>query len=122
MERYKVADARRFEKTITGKFEAVVEEVKKYDRQIRNCYQKFLDYKEEPLAWLMALDASFVLDCLQCYVKRADRTSSQVSQVKRLAIVLDTTHRSATDNAIMRDLMMLKNQLPLFVLQKLLEI
>ncbi|GLJ35844.1 hypothetical protein SUGI_0719560 [Cryptomeria japonica] len=121
MERYKVAAARSFEKTITGKFEAVVEEVKKYDWQIRNCYQKFLDYKEEPLAWLMALDASFLLDCLQYYVKRADRVSSQVSQVKRLARVLDTTHRSATHNAIMRDLMMFENQLPLFLLQKLLE-
>ncbi|XP_057837102.1 putative UPF0481 protein At3g02645 [Cryptomeria japonica] len=105
MDRYKVATAPRFEKTITGKFEAVVEEVKKYDWQIRNCYQKFLDYKEEPLAWLMALDASFLLDCLQYYVKRADRISSQV----------------ATHNAIMRDLMMLENQLPLFLLQKLLE-
>ncbi|GLJ35838.1 hypothetical protein SUGI_0719480 [Cryptomeria japonica] len=121
-ERYKVAAAQRFEKSITGKFEAVVEEVKKYDWQIRNCYQKFLEFKEEPLAWLMALDASFVLECLQFYVKRADRTSSQVSsQVMRLGRVLDTTRRSATHNAIMRDLMMLENQFPLFLLQKLLE-
>ncbi|GLJ35846.1 hypothetical protein SUGI_0719580 [Cryptomeria japonica] len=77
MERYKIAAAKRFERTITGKFEAVVEEMKKYDWQIRNCYQKFLDYREEVLAWLMALDASFVLECMQFYVKRADRTSSQ---------------------------------------------
>ncbi|GLJ35851.1 hypothetical protein SUGI_0719640 [Cryptomeria japonica] len=124
IERYKVAAARRFEKTLTGycKFESVVEELKKYDWQIRNCYHKFLEYKEEDLAWLMALDGSFLLECLQFYLKRGDRTSSEVSsQLKRLGSVLDTSRRSATHNAIMRDLMMLKNQLPLFVLQKLLE-
>ncbi|GLJ35843.1 hypothetical protein SUGI_0719550 [Cryptomeria japonica] len=122
MERYKIAAAKRFERTITGKFEAVVEEMKKYDWQIRNCYQKFLDYREEVLAWLMALDASFVLECMQFYVKRADCTSSQESsQVMRLGRVLDRTCRSATHNSIMRDLMMLENQLPLFLVQKLLE-
>ncbi|GLJ35855.1 hypothetical protein SUGI_0719700 [Cryptomeria japonica] len=124
MERYKVSAVRRFEKTLTGgcKFESVVEEVKKYDWQIRNCYHKYLDYKKETLAWLMALDASFVLDCLQFQVERADQPSSQVSSHgKPLDRVLDPTGRSAIHNAIMRDLMMLENQLPLFLLQKLLE-
>ncbi|GLJ35849.1 hypothetical protein SUGI_0719610 [Cryptomeria japonica] len=124
IERYKIAVARRFEKTLTGycNFESVVEEVKKYNWQIRNCYHKFLEYKEEALAWLMALDGSFVLECLQFYLKQADRTSSEVSsQVKPLGRVVDISRRSETHNAIMRDLMMLENQLPLFLLQKLLE-
>ncbi|GLJ35827.1 hypothetical protein SUGI_0719320 [Cryptomeria japonica] len=124
MERYKVSAVRRFEKTLTGgcKFESVVEEVKKYDWQFRNCYHKYLDYKKETLTWLMALDASFVLDCLQFQVERADQPSSQVSSHgKPLGRVLDPTGRSAIHNAIMRELMMLENQLPLFLLQKLLE-
>ncbi|GLJ35860.1 hypothetical protein SUGI_0719760 [Cryptomeria japonica] len=124
MESYKVSAVRRFEKTLTGgcKFESVVEEVKKYDWQIRNCYHKYLDYNKETLAWLMALDASFVLDCLQFQVERADQPSSQVSSHgKLLGRVLDPTGRSAIHNAIIRDLMMLENQLPLFLLQKLLE-
>ncbi|GLJ35876.1 hypothetical protein SUGI_0720040 [Cryptomeria japonica] len=122
MERYKVAAAQIFQKTITGKFEDVVEEVKKYDWQIRNCYHKYLDYKKETLAWLMALDASFALDCLQFQVQQADQASLRLSShVKRLGRVLDPSGRSAIHNAIMRDLMMLENQLPLFILQKLLE-
>ncbi|GLJ35826.1 hypothetical protein SUGI_0719310 [Cryptomeria japonica] len=125
MERYKIAAARRFQKTLTCdcKFESVVEEMKNYDWQIRNCYQKFLDYEEETLAWLMALDASFVLECLQFYAEGKDQASSPMSsKVKRLGRVLDPSRRSATHNAIMRDLMMLENQLPLFLLEKLLEI
>ncbi|GLJ35879.1 hypothetical protein SUGI_0720100 [Cryptomeria japonica] len=124
MERYKVAAARRFQKRIAGdfRFESVVSEMKKHERQIRGCYHKFLDYTEEALAWLMALDASFVLECLQFYVKQADQASSHVSSdVKQLGRVLDPYGRSATHNAIMRDLSMLENQIPLFLLQKLLE-
>ncbi|GLJ35861.1 hypothetical protein SUGI_0719790 [Cryptomeria japonica] len=121
MERYKITAARRFQKTLTGdcKFESVVEEVTKYDWQIRNCHHKFLDYEEEALAWLMALDASFVLECLQFHVKEGDQASPQV---KQLGLILDPSRRSATHNAIMRDLIMLENQLPLFLLEKLLEI
>ncbi|GLJ35873.1 hypothetical protein SUGI_0719980 [Cryptomeria japonica] len=70
----------------------------------------------------MALDASFLLECLHFQVKQADQASPNVSsQVKRLGKVLDASGRSAIHNTIMRDLMMLENQLPLFLLQKLLE-
>lgn len=122
MERYKLAAARRFQKIINGsKFEsAVVEEFKKHEQQIRNSYHKFLDYKEETLAWLMALDAAFLLECLQFYVRQADENSD--ADVKQLGQVLDPKGTSAAHNSIVRDLMMLENQLPLFLLQKLLEL
>ncbi|XP_057837171.2 putative UPF0481 protein At3g02645 [Cryptomeria japonica] len=123
MERYKVAAARRFQQRINGlKFESVVEELKKHEWQIRSYYHKYLDYNEDALSWLMALDASFVLECLQFYVKQADQASKEVaSEVKQLGRVLDPSGRSATHNSIMRDLMMLENQVPLFVVMKLLE-
>ncbi|GLJ35893.1 hypothetical protein SUGI_0720270 [Cryptomeria japonica] len=123
MERYKVAAARRFQQRVQGlKFESVVEELKKHEWQIRSCYHKYLDYSEEALAWLMDLDASFVLECIQFYAKQAGQASSEVSsEVKQLGRVLDPSGRSATHNAIMKDLMMLENQVPLFLLQKLLE-
>ncbi|GLJ35890.1 hypothetical protein SUGI_0720220 [Cryptomeria japonica] len=124
MERYKVAATRRFRQRIEGRnFESVVEELKKHEWRIRCCYHKYLDYAEEALAWLMALDASFVLECLRFYVKHAGQASSEVSsEVEQLRRVLDPSGRSASYNAIMRDLMMLENQVPLFLLQKLLEI
>jgi len=122
MERYKLASARRFQKRINGrKFEpVVVEEFKKYDWQIRSCYHKFIDYKEETLAWIMALDATFLLECLQFYVRHADKSSDV--DVKQLGRVLHPTGTGSTHNSIFRDLMMLENQLPLFLLQNLLEL
>jgi len=120
MERYKLASARRFQKRINGrKFEpVVVEEFKKYDWQIRSCYHKFIDYKEETLAWIMALDATFLLECLQFYVRHADKSSDV--DVKQLGRVLHPTGTGSTHNSVFRDLMMLENQLPLFLLQNLL--
>lgn len=66
----------------------------------------------------MALDATFLLECLQFYVRRADQNSDM--DVKQLGRILDPTGTSAAHNSIVRDLMMLENQLPLFLLQKLL--
>lgn len=122
MERYKLAAARRFQKRINGhKFEAVaVEEFKKWDLQIRSCYHNFIDYKDETFAWIMALDATFLLECLQFYVRHADKSSD--IDIKQLGRVLHPTGTGSTHNSIFRDLMMLENQLPLFLLQNLLEL
>lgn len=124
MERYKLTVARRFQKRIKelGTFESVVvKEIKEHDWQIRSCYHKFIDYNEETLSWLMALDAAFLLECLQFYVRHNDDQTFH-SDVKHLGRILDPKAASAVHNSIIRDLMMLENQLPLFVLLKLLEL
>ena len=123
MERYKLAAVHRFEKRMNrrGKFQSVVvEEFRKQDWHIRSCYHNFINYKGETLAWIMAIDAAFLLECLQFYVRHDNETSD--TDVKQLGQVLHPTGSSASHNAIVRDVMMLKNQLPLFLLQKLLEL
>lgn len=71
---------------------------------------------------MMALDACFVFECLQLYVRKADEAPSPVPQkLKQLGNVLDRSGTSATYNATIRDLMMLENQIPLFLLEKLLQ-
>lgn len=124
MERHKLTVARRFQKRIKdlGSFESVVvKEIKERDWQIRSCYHKFIDYNEETLSWLMALDAAFLLECLQFYVRHHNDQTSH-SDVKHLGRILDPKAASAVHNSIVRDLMMLENQVPVFLLQKLLEL
>eukprot|EP01018_Ginkgo_biloba_P015718 Gb_20970 [translate_table: standard] len=121
MERYKLAAARRAQKRINcRKFDSVAEEVHKHVLQIRSCYHKFLDYKGETLSWLMALDASFVLEYLQFYVSK-DMGENMDAELKKMGAVFDPHGRTDSHNAIVRDLMMLENQIPIFLLQKLLE-
>ena len=53
-------------------------------------------------------------------MRRANKTPD--TDFKLLGRVLDLSGTSAAHNSIVRDLMMLENQLPLFLLQKLLEL
>ena len=63
---------------------------------------------------------SGLLERLQFYVRNADQ--SFCMDFKQLGPVLDLYGTVAAQNAIVRDVMMLENQLPLFLLQKLLEL
>ncbi len=73
---------------------------------------------------MVALDASFLLEFLRIYGPREDDSvfllgDEMVSS--RMAHLLDYSKRKPAHNAILRDIMMLENQIPLFVIQKVLE-
>ena len=70
-----------------------MEDFKKHDSRIHNSYHKFLDYKEETLAWIMTLDATFLLKGLQFYVKHGDENSN--ADVKQMGRILDRTARKS---------------------------
>ncbi|XP_059458411.1 putative UPF0481 protein At3g02645 [Corylus avellana] len=109
MERYKLAAAKTTQKHFqTLKFHNLVDQLIKVEPRIRACYHKYLHFNGETLAWMMAIDASFLLQFLQFYsTKEGIRASSRMSHL--------------VDNAILRDMIMLENQIPLFVLRKILE-
>ncbi|KAI4978199.1 putative UPF0481 protein At3g02645 [Hordeum vulgare subsp. vulgare] len=103
MERYKLAAAKRAEKLFTGdrRFDDLVQKFVKMQETIRAPYNRFLDLNGQTLAWMMAIDTCFLLDFLESY--HVDVATDMVS--------------SATNwiNAMVRDAMMLENQIPLFL-------
>lgn len=66
--------------------------------RIRRCYHKYLDFNNETLACMMVIDAAFLLEFIQTPIGR-----------------------KSAHEAILRDLVMLENQIPMFLLTKLLE-
>ncbi|XP_057976018.1 putative UPF0481 protein At3g02645 [Malania oleifera] len=122
MERYKVAAAKRVQKQLqTHEFQNLVDQLIKLESRIRECYHMYIDFNGETLAWMMALDASFLLEILQSYGivnegKEIVRVSSGMSQL------VDYTGRKSAYNAILRDMIMLENQIPLFILRKVMEL
>ncbi|XP_052182871.1 putative UPF0481 protein At3g02645 [Diospyros lotus] len=100
MQRHKLAAAKRTQKQLPqdSKFQHFVDELAKLEPRIRRCYHKYLDYNGETLAWMMAVDAAFLLEFIQTPVGR-----------------------NSAHEAILRDLVMLENQIPMFLLSKLLE-
>ncbi|XP_020535269.1 putative UPF0481 protein At3g02645 [Jatropha curcas] len=121
MERYKLAAAKRTQKQLRNlKFENLVDHLNKLEPKIRTCYHKFLDFSNEMLVWMMAIDASFLLEFLQIYAVREGMVIPSVSS--RMSHLVDYAGRKSAHNAILRDMVMLENQIPLFVLRKILEI
>lgn len=120
MERYKLAAAKRTQKQLEGlKFQDLVEQLTELEQRIRACYHKYLDFHGETLAWMLAIDASFLLEFLQVYAIKEGKSLSRLSS--RMSHLVDYTGRKPAHNAILRDMVMLENQIPLFVLRKMLE-
>lgn len=121
MERYKLAAAKRIQKHLQSlKFHSLVDQLIKHEAMIRACYHKFLDFNGETLSWMLAIDASFLLEFLQVYARKEGPVLSRVSS--RMSHLVDYAGTKSAHNAILRDMVMLENQIPLFVLRKILEI
>jgi len=120
MQRYKIAAAKRFQKHLQScKLETLVEQLTMLEQRVRACYHKFLDFNGETLVWMMAVDASFLLEFLQVYAMQEGAKVQRVSS--SLSHLVDYAGKKSAHNAILRDIVMLENQIPLFVLRKMLE-
>ncbi|XP_038890629.1 putative UPF0481 protein At3g02645 [Benincasa hispida] len=120
MDRCKLSAAKRAKKfsPTSLQFHDLVEQLSKLEQKIRACYHGYLDLNGETLAWMMAIDASFLLEFLHVYageLKILRRVSSGMSHL------MDYAGTKPTHNAVLRDTIMLENQIPLFVLRKMME-
>ncbi|OWM87916.1 putative UPF0481 protein At3g02645 [Punica granatum] len=98
------------------KFDVLTGKLKRLDPHIRASYRKFLELNQDVLAWTMAVDGLFLFDFLcRNGIKKDFLKSSE-----HLKFLADSTGRKLAEDAIMRDPMMLENQIPIFVLEKLL--
>ena len=80
MERYKIAAAKRTQKQLQNiKFQCIVDHLTELELKFRASYHKFLDFSVETLAWMMAIDASFLLEFLQIYAIQEGKTMTRVS-------------------------------------------
>ena len=99
MERYKLAAAKRSQKQLRClKFHALVDQLIKLEPRIRACYHKYLDFNGDTLAWMMAIDASFLFEFLQIYALKEGKTLSRVSS--RMSHLVDYAGRKSAHNSI----------------------
>ncbi|WOL00520.1 hypothetical protein Cni_G09233 [Canna indica] len=124
MERYKLAAARRTQKHFHSiKLPQLVEQFTKLEHKIRAHYHRYLDFSGETLSWMMAVDASFLREFLQVYAVEEEEEGKALRRLSsRMSHLVDYTGRKSAHNVILRDIMMLENQLPLFLLRKIMEL
>ncbi|XP_042508162.1 putative UPF0481 protein At3g02645 [Macadamia integrifolia] len=112
LECHKVAAERRAQRQFQSlKFENLVEEMKKLMPKIRGCYNKYLDLSGEALAWMLAVDACFLLEFLQIYAIKEGKVQTEFHAGKNFS-----------NYVMLRDIVMLENQIPLFLMRKVLEL
>ncbi|KAK3414524.1 hypothetical protein EUGRSUZ_H00384 [Eucalyptus grandis] len=90
----------------------------KLDIYIRTCYHKFLVMETDMLLWIMTVDALFLFDLL-CQHGINKKTLQSSPYLQGLA---DHAGKKLTEDAILRDVMMLENQIPIFFTEKMLTV
>ncbi|GLJ34812.1 hypothetical protein SUGI_0701070 [Cryptomeria japonica] len=111
----------------------LIAEVRKIDEKIRNCYEDSAnEYSEEALSWMFTMDACFILEFFRTSVaeppKEEDNTKvaeeeEHAKEQERFSLLFEYNGRQNIFRyEIMRDIIKLENQIPLFVLRKILEL
>ncbi|XP_071715212.1 putative UPF0481 protein At3g02645 [Rutidosis leptorrhynchoides] len=108
MERYKISCAKwlfnqtRHFRHENNKFqELLIDKLKKLDPLVRGCYHNYLDFDDDTLFWIFAIDGLFLLNLLHEYF--VDREGKKL----------------ARDAILSRDLLLLENQIPFVVLSEI---
>ncbi|KAK1417210.1 hypothetical protein QVD17_26334 [Tagetes erecta] len=104
MERYKISCAKSFFNRGEGniKFrEVLINKLKELDPFVRGSYHSYLDFDDDTLSWIMAIDGLFLVNLLQKYTVNLEN--------KKLVL----------DAIVSRDLMLLENQIPFVVLKEI---
>ncbi|XP_059431586.1 putative UPF0481 protein At3g02645 [Corylus avellana] len=114
MQTYKLKVAKNIHRGLGSKdFDDLHEGMEELVPSIRACYQMYLNDNETLIAFVMAIDGLFLFKLLCCYGVRKDTlTSSNI-----LRGLVDPADIRLHQDGIIRDTMMLENQIPIFVLK-----
>ncbi|EEF31925.1 hypothetical protein RCOM_0011030 [Ricinus communis] len=120
MERYKLSATKRVRKQLQIlKFHSLVDHFINFETKIRACYNKYLNFNGETLAWMIILDASFLIKFLQVYADKECITKPMCSRIaSSMCHFFNNAKRNCAHNEILRDIIMLENQIPLFLIRK----
>eukprot|EP01018_Ginkgo_biloba_P007520 Gb_28782 [translate_table: standard] len=92
-------------------FVSIVEMIQSNEQKIRNCYDRKIAWDEEVFGWMMARDASFVFQSL-CNFHKTMRGEQLIEP-------LDIERQDPVLKDVVKDIVKLENQIPLFVVRRL---
>ncbi|XP_020208555.1 putative UPF0481 protein At3g02645 [Cajanus cajan] len=117
MERFKIFAAKRvLDHFNKHDLKTLVEQLRNTGPFIRACYHKYLDLKEDTLLYTMALDGLFLLDFYHNYLDEKVSSSSMTGLEEQVQI----SGVKLTKDAIIRDMIMVENQIPTYMLLRIL--
>ncbi|XP_020224413.1 putative UPF0481 protein At3g02645 [Cajanus cajan] len=120
MEQHKLAAARWVQKVLKNKhnkpmgFHELVARVAEHDIRIRSCYHRYLDFDREKLAWMFTIDVSFLYQYL-----RTCPSKTKLPSLENMGYLMEWARKKIWHNAVLRDIIMMENQVPLFLLKEI---
>eukprot|EP01018_Ginkgo_biloba_P022497 Gb_41270 [translate_table: standard] len=100
---------------------SIIQEMMTLETWIKSCYEEAIAYSGETLAWMMTMDACFILEVFRTSITESNQRDSQ-NFVYFEPVFDSQSLRSVEGSAIFKDILMLDNQIPLCALKKLYEI
>ncbi|KAL5209335.1 hypothetical protein ABZP36_004958 [Zizania latifolia] len=121
MEMYKLCAAKRAQSHLPDKnLQQLVDIFAALEYRIRAHYHRHLSLGNETLAWMMAIDVSFLLEFLQTFSRNnQQRTLQRIPS--RMSHLVDPSRRTSSQSMVLHDIVKLENQIPLFLLVKAME-
>ena len=117
MERLKISSAKRvLDHFNKHDLKQLVEQPHNTGPFIRACYHKYLDLKEDTLLYTMTLDGLFLLDFFHNYLDEKVSSSFMTGIEEQIRI----SSVKLTKDAIIRDMIMVENQIPTYMLLRIL--
>ncbi|GLJ21967.1 hypothetical protein SUGI_0411380 [Cryptomeria japonica] len=127
MENHKSEAVRRVQLRVQKKFpeltiKSIVEsDIMKMDKKTRACYDEEIPCSPIALSWMVTRDACFILEFLLNYISGfVEYKEEKVVSIKYNSI-FDGCVKNPTWERIIDDLLLLENQIPLFIMKHLLE-
>ncbi|KAG6592377.1 putative UPF0481 protein, partial [Cucurbita argyrosperma subsp. sororia] len=108
----------------------IASDLEQFDIKIRSCYDKFLDFGSEALAWIMLIDGLFLVQLLAISNDKIDEIRRSYPQLyypspfpsfveQRLYGCLIEANLMTQDELV-NDVLKHENQIPIFVIKKIL--
>ncbi|XP_057871891.1 UPF0481 protein At3g47200 [Cryptomeria japonica] len=120
MDKYKRQAVRRLVTRINKSEEWLMKEIQKIEKEIREHYEEEeINCNGEKLCWMMTADACFILEFFKCAAETRDDQNVQGSYSH---VFQNKGYKNCMHSAILTDIMKLQNQVPLFILIKLLQL
>ncbi|MED6188235.1 hypothetical protein PIB30_084102 [Stylosanthes scabra] len=132
MERLKLTAAKRVLNNMELNHVVKNQNLSTYSPKIRACFHKYLDFKDDTLVYIMVIDALFLLDFLQHLSRNKDQEIHHAEQsnnddneeaipLQKIKRIMENAGVKLTKNAIIRDVVMLENQIPTCVLRRMIK-
>ncbi|CAD6211666.1 unnamed protein product [Miscanthus lutarioriparius] len=103
-------------------FQQLVDVFTRLEHLVRAHYHRHLNLSNEALGWMMAIDVSFLLEFLQTFSKNNGNQQRALQRIpSRMSHLVDPSRRTSSHSMLLRDIVMLENQVPLFLLLKAIE-